>query len=1075
MNVLKNIFFLGLALGGLPLVSSAKLGVQNNILGKFFVTSIKGTVTCVSDSRIYEMKKGDTFLARGAIIDTAAGANVTLVFSNGTGIYTDEKTHFEIRRFEQEFFAPNNNLRVEPSNSLTMVYLDYGRLVLNTPQLLSGTIMLYETPHAMVNIRGEKILIEVNDKQTVSHIALVSGNVSVVPRGSDGEFLSIGKRLITGQEAFVKYALNSDGSSQGAIEDIAPGAKKPAIQSVAEAQIGNTNSTGYLGATKTSGAPKVARNEQSGTAETRAKVIRITGFAKARYPASPFDTALKEGALLPKGTIIVTEASSELYLETFKGAIATLRPMSTLEIEKLSVTTVQGVVKKQTSVLNLKAGTVISTIDPATKEINDYGVRTPKGIAHASGTSFSITVEDQGFSVTTTADSVSFTPPSGVTYSISAGNVSVTPPGGQTQPPISLSQAIANNPAMAGVIQTAVTTVSNVVQNNIGSLSSESATNLISKVINTASEAIPAQAAGFASQGLIAVSATSSSTSGSIGSAVSAVTTAAVSGAPAQATQIATAATQADPSQAAVVAASAAKAAPAQAAQVAAAVTQVVTPSSPNGPSQATLQNATAIATAVTTSVPNQAAPVAVAVMQAVNSMSLQATSQSNSTSASTIAAGVTSAAPSQAVPVAAAMMKTLTQITPDAPTQAVAQSGAMLAASVTSAAPPQAQEIATAVLQAIVASTAQPNGGNAAKTSGTTNTGNTSSTSDPSSATSTSGSANSGNVASNSGRNTGNSNNTSSATSGSNGVGNSGSANAASLAAGLITAAVSQVAPASSQAVTQAMAAATNQSFSSVQQSAQQSTTQAVETSAQVTSIAQQATQSSVQSNQATQSVAKAESQAAAASSSGSTSANVAASSSGSTSSASSSGSSSTGAGSTGGSANSGSSSLSVASSGQGSTGGEASSSGSSGAGSASGSSTSGSSKSSSTGGQGSTSSGGTTPSSLAGGGDGSASGGSASSGTSGGSSGSASAGSSGSSSGAGAGVSDKATSVIVNQFDPGSINTTTAGLQSAQSGQSSVQFNVDTSGSQTTVQPTPTVPNTLPIDQTVSPSTGT
>jgi hypothetical protein len=516
MKTFRNLFILGLFLGGFPLLVTAKLGGDNNknIVGKFFVSNVKGTVTCVIDSRIMELKKGDTFPARGAIIDTAAHANATLVFSNGTGVYTDEKTHFEIKRFEQEFFAPNNNLRVEPSNSLTMVRLDFGRVVLSTPQLLSGTIMLYETPHALVNVRGDKVLIEVNDKQTLSHIALVAGNVSVVPRGADGEFLSIGKRLTTGQEAFVKYALHSDGHSRADVADHASAVKKPAIQSVAEAQAGTAASTGYIGPNKTPGTAKAAPNAPAVTTETRAKVVKIIGIVKGLPPVGSAETVLKEGDLLPMGTTIMTEAGSELYLETFKGAIANLRPSSTMAIEKLSVTTVQEVVKKQTSVLFLKAGTVVSTIDPATKEINDYGVRSPKGLAHASGTSFTVTVDDDNFSVATTADAVLFTPLDGPAYLVTAGNVIVIPPGGQAQPPISLFQAIANNPGFATVLQDAVKAVVYIVQNNIGAMNADSAAMLMAQVIKIASDAFPAQADNFAAQSLAALSGYSSSTSG---------------------------------------------------------------------------------------------------------------------------------------------------------------------------------------------------------------------------------------------------------------------------------------------------------------------------------------------------------------------------------------------------------------------------------------------------------------------------------------------------------------------------------------------------------------------------------
>src|SRR5690606_18113253 len=52
--------------------------------------------------------------------------------------------------------------------------------------------------------------------------------------------------------------------------------------------------------------------------------------------------------------------------------------------------------------LDLKKGNIISTIDPSKKSINNYGVRTPKGVAAARGTVY-------GTSVTFTADGESNT------------------------------------------------------------------------------------------------------------------------------------------------------------------------------------------------------------------------------------------------------------------------------------------------------------------------------------------------------------------------------------------------------------------------------------------------------------------------------------------------------------------------------------------------------------------------------------------------------------------------------------------------------------------------------------------
>lgn len=975
MKVFKlHYLFLGLAIGLFPLAAQAKLGGQNNILGKFFVSNIKGKVTCVVNSRIYELKKGDTMPARGAIVDTGKGANATLIFSNGTGVYVDEKTHFEVKRFEQEFFAPNNNLRVEPSNSLTLVSLSVGRVVLSTPQLLSGTIMIYETPHASVNIRGEKLLIEVNDKQTQTHVAMIGGVASVVPRGADGNFLSIGKRVTTGREAYVTYAMNNSGGGSG-ISDSDP-SKKPAIQSVAEAQAGNASGNGYLGPKNS--AP--VANGPTKTVDGSAKVLSVIGNVSIELPGASGQMIPKEGDVLPKGTVVKTEAASELYFAPYQGVIATLRPEGQLEIEKISLTSAQGALKKQTAVIKLKNGTLVSMIDPTFRDITDYGVRTPKGIAHANGTAFSVTVQSNQVSVTTTADTVTFATAGGQSFAIKAGNVVATAADGTVQPPVSLSQAIVSNPSLAPLIQNAVTTVSQVVQHNVGGLSNDAALNLLTKVLATASAALPAQTVAFTNQALNAVSATTSSTASNVPAAVSAVLLTATGTTPAQAVDIAAAAAAVLPAQATVIAAAVAKAAPASAAQSAAAVVKAVTPTSTGSPSQSTIQQAAAIAAAATSSAPNQAAPVAAAVMQAITSASPQATTESHSSTAATIASGVTNAAPNQAVPVASVLMKAIVQASPDAAANAIAQGAAVLAGAITTVVPNQSQEVATAVMQGLSSNLPGANSG----------------------------------------------------------AGNS--SGATTQAAGLVAATVNQIAPGNEQGVASAIASAIGSTADVVSQSAQQAAGQIGQIANQVQSSSQAGQQASAQGGQASQTVASTDSQI---SSPGWASGAGLASNSG-----------NGGAGNGNGGSGSG----------NGGAGGSSSNTASNG-GSGNGANGAGGSGSGGAGGNGGSSSG--TAGLFADDGGGGGAGGGSSNGA-GGSGSSGATGAGGTGGGAGDG-SEKATSIIVIQFDPSLFDDVVTPLTAAVG--TNTWIPIDTgAGSPPDINPIPTTPAQLPPDTTAS-----
>jgi hypothetical protein len=235
-------------------------------------------------------------------------------------------------------------------------------------------------------------------------------------------------------------------------------------------------------------------------------------------------------------------------------------------LEKLSLTTNNGVTTKQTALINLRSGNLVSNIDPAKRAINNYAVRTPKGVIAAQGTSYSVSVTANGFSVAATADSVTFTTSTGATYIIQAGMISITPAGGTPQPPVALAQALASNPQVAGIMSDAVATISTVVQNNLGGLSAESTTTLASQVLGVASAAVPSQAATYTTQVVSAVTSSTSvtgATSSTSSAAVAAVVAAAVTGAPQQAAQVASAGATASPTQAGVVAAAASGAAPA--------------------------------------------------------------------------------------------------------------------------------------------------------------------------------------------------------------------------------------------------------------------------------------------------------------------------------------------------------------------------------------------------------------------------------------------------------------------------------------------------------------------------------
>ncbi|MSU48984.1 MAG: hypothetical protein EXS37_07855 [Opitutus sp.] len=165
---------------------------------------------------------------------------------------------------------------------------------------------------------------------------------------------------------------------------------------------------------------------------TKALVLKIIGSsAQVLLPGASAATVLAEGAQLPEGATIITGAGTEVYLKPFEGAVSTIKENSTVGLEKLSVESSGGTVSQQTATLDLKSGNIVSSLDPAKKKINNYGVRTPKGVAAARGTTYTVSLDGGTYTIVTGTGTVTITPeeipgqPPPVPVSIAAGKVSV--------------------------------------------------------------------------------------------------------------------------------------------------------------------------------------------------------------------------------------------------------------------------------------------------------------------------------------------------------------------------------------------------------------------------------------------------------------------------------------------------------------------------------------------------------------------------------------------------------------------------------------------------------------------------
>ena len=147
---------------------------------KLFIAETHGDTQIDTGKEIDDLTKKSVYRAQGTVIESKANSNVSLVLSNGTGLYEDVNTRVEIRGFQQEPFRPNRtDMDDEPSVSKTHLFLDYGVIGISTSNLAAGSTMTYETSLISATIRGRQAVIAAGDNFT--EISMISGDATVTP------------------------------------------------------------------------------------------------------------------------------------------------------------------------------------------------------------------------------------------------------------------------------------------------------------------------------------------------------------------------------------------------------------------------------------------------------------------------------------------------------------------------------------------------------------------------------------------------------------------------------------------------------------------------------------------------------------------------------------------------------------------------------------------------------------------------------------------------------------------------------------------------------------------------------
>ena len=122
-----------------------------------------------------------------------------------------------------------------------------------------------------------------------------------------------------------------------------------------------------------------------------ARIVKINGSGATVTPKGGVSAPAMVNAQLVEGALIETPPKVEVFLETFEGAVATIRGGSKVEVRVLRMG--QGAdAGKRVAELNLEKGNIISTLDPSKRPVTEFGIRTPRGVAAARGTVYGVTV-----------------------------------------------------------------------------------------------------------------------------------------------------------------------------------------------------------------------------------------------------------------------------------------------------------------------------------------------------------------------------------------------------------------------------------------------------------------------------------------------------------------------------------------------------------------------------------------------------------------------------------------------------------------------------------------------------------
>ncbi|HTJ78230.1 MAG TPA: FecR family protein [Rariglobus sp.] len=180
------------------------------------------------------------------------------------------------------------------------------------------------------------------------------------------------------------------------------------------------------------------------------RVIFVSGQAELQRPDEATAHPALKGESVIIGTRISTGADGRVVLTPMPGVKSMIAPNTIVVLESASDSHPSATEVKHQATLDLKVGAVVSDLQKQPGATFDYSIRTPRGLAGARGTTFTVGLNDAGIqTIVVSHGTISLTLADGRTISLTIGQVSITQPGGETQHAAKISDLSPEDQALA--------------------------------------------------------------------------------------------------------------------------------------------------------------------------------------------------------------------------------------------------------------------------------------------------------------------------------------------------------------------------------------------------------------------------------------------------------------------------------------------------------------------------------------------------------------------------------------------------------------------------------------------------